>query len=76
MRPGASMEAMTDLGGKTPGTAAQIACLLHGIEHAHSNPWEHQISAQTMERALEIMAVAVKHSQAAISLMGADEELA
>ena len=76
MRPGSDFEAATDWAGKCPGAAARVAGVLHGIEHAHCAPWEHEISAATMNRALEIMAVVARHSLAAFDLMGADETIA
>ena len=71
MRPGASFEHVTDWAGKAPGVAARIAAVLHGIVHAHGRPWEHEITAGTMGDALAIMAVAARHSVAALQMMGA-----
>jgi hypothetical protein len=74
-RPGGSLELLTDWGGKAPGAAARIAGVLHCIEHAgHTN--ELEISADTMRRALEIMAVFAQHSIHAMGMMGNDEHMA
>lgn len=72
MRPGGEMEHCTDWAGKAPGAAARIACVLHGIEHAHGRPWEHDVSLQTMEKALDLAATFMRHSIAAFQHMGAD----
>lgn len=76
MRPGGSLEHFTDWGGKAPGAAARLAGVLHGIKHAHASPWAASITKETMHAALNIMAVFVEHSQAALSLMGADPSIA
>jgi hypothetical protein len=72
MRPGERLEHVTDWAGKAPGAAARIAGILHAIEHAHGAPWEHLITAETMNAALEIMAVITHHSLAALDFMGTD----
>ena len=76
MRPGADLEHFTDWAGKAPGTAARLAGVLHAIKHAHARPWEAPITAETMNEALEIMAVITRHSQAALGMMGADPTVA
>lgn len=76
MKPGEELEHFTDWAGKAPGTAARLAAVLHGIEHAHGRPWETPITGETMHAALTIMAVITKHSAAALGLMGADPTLA
>lgn len=76
MRPGGELESFTDWAGKAPGAAVRIAGVLHGIEHAHGDPWGHPITAQTMAQALNIMAVLLRHSVAALDLMGADSTIA
>ena len=50
MRPGGACEHATDWAGKAPGTAARIAGVLHGIQHAHGEPWEHAITGETMQQ--------------------------
>ncbi len=75
MRPGARLEHFSDWAGKAPGAAARIAAVLHGIEHAHGRPWEHEISFETMAAALEITAVIRDHSLAAIVQMGTDQSM-
>jgi hypothetical protein len=75
MRPGAEFEHATDWAGKAAGAAARIAGVLHGIEHASSNPWVLPISTDTMQSALSIAAVFSQHSLAALDMMGADPEI-
>ena len=70
------MEHATDWAGKAPGAAVRLAGILHGIEHAHDKPWEHEITADTMSVALEIMAIIAPHSMAALDMMGADSGIA
>lgn len=72
MRSGAEFEHATDWAGKAPGQAARLAGILHGIEHAHGEPWGTPITAETMAAALDLMAVFARHSLAALELMGAD----
>ena len=72
MRPDQAMHHCTDWAGKAPGTAARLAGVLHGIEHAHGKPWEELITAETMEKALKIMEVISQHSLVALDMMGAD----
>ena len=72
MREGGKLEHMTDWGGKAPGMAIRIAAVLHGLTHAHDQPWDHEIAGETMDHATAIMAVGVAHAQAAYGLMGAD----
>ena len=72
MRPGQAFEYYTDWTGKAPALAARLACVLHGIKHAHGQPWGESISAETMKAALEILSVAAVHTLTAFNLMGAD----
>ena len=76
MRPGGEFEAITDHAAKVPGMAARVAGVLHGIEHAHGQPWGAPIAADTMARALEVAAVCLRHGAAALALMGADPTIA
>ena len=76
MQPGRELEHFTDWAGKAPGAAARLAGVLHGIRHAHGRPWEAVITAETMNDALEIMAVITRHSLAAMDMMGADPTIA
>lgn len=75
MRPGGSMEHCTDWAGKAPGAAARLAGVLHAIKHAHGKPWELSITGETMNDALNIMAVIQHHSLAALDMMGADASI-
>lgn len=76
MRPGGEWEQITDLAGKMPGAAARIAGVLHGVLHAHGRPWEVSISVDTMDKALGIAAVMLRHGDAVMDLMGADKTIA
>ena len=76
MQPGKNLEHCTDWAGKVPGAAARLAGVLHGIKHAHGLPWEASITADTMNDALEIIAVISRHSLAALDMMGADPVIA
>jgi hypothetical protein len=74
MQPDGSMEHITDWAGKAPGAAIRLAGVIHGIKH--TNPWQEDISEETMNEALEIMAVFTLHSRAAFDMMGADPSIA
>lgn len=76
MRPGNSLEHVTDWAGKAPGAAARIAAVLHGIELVYGKPWEEEVSATTMARAIEFITVSQSHSVAAMDTMGADPTVA
>lgn len=76
MRPGGDFETVTDWAGKCPGAAARLAGVLHGIKHAHGQPWGTEITVETMREALDLMAVIARHSLAAFDLMGADDSIA
>lgn len=76
MAPGGDMQNYTDWAGKAPGAAARLAGVLHGIKHAHDRPWEADIKQETMNDALEIMAVIARHSLVALDMMGADSTIA
>lgn len=76
MRPGGDLEHVTDWAGKAPGAAARIAGIMHAIEHADATPWTVPVSRETMNAALELMAVITRHSIAAMQLMGADPVIA
>lgn len=76
MRPGADLEHLTDWAAKAPGAAVRVAGVLHGIKHAHGTPWEAAITGETMGSALDLMAVMMRHSQAAMTVMGADPNIA
>lgn len=76
MRPWGNLEHFSDWASKAPGAAIRMAGVLHGIKHAHGRPWEHDIDQDTMKAALEIISVSVKHSLAALDLMGADKTVA
>ena len=75
MQPSGDFEHFTDWASKAPGGAARVAGVLHGIKHAHGKPWETPITVETMNAALEIMAVFARHSLAALDMMGADPKV-
>jgi hypothetical protein len=74
-RPGGSLELVTDWGGKAPGAAARIAGVLHCIQYAGRTDVL-EISLDTMQSALEIMAVFMRHSIHAMGVMGNDKQIA
>lgn len=76
MRPGETLAHCTDWAGKAPGAAARLAGVLHGIKHAKGQPWRTPINVETMNSALEILAVITEHSIAAMDLMGVDADIA
>ena len=75
MRAGRDLEHCQDWAGKAPGAAARLAGVLHGIKHAHEEPWSTEISSETMQRAIQIMEVIIPHSIAALNAMGADRSI-
>jgi len=75
MRPGGDMEHHRDWAGKAPGAAARLAGVLHAIEHAHGQPWDHPITLETMTAALELMGVITRHTVGAFNVMGSDPEI-
>ena len=75
MKPDGDLKEFTDWGGKAPGSAVRIAGVLHGIKHAHANPWDAKITHETMSSALDIMAIITQHSMAALELMGIDKDI-
>jgi len=76
MQPDRDLEHCTDWAGKAPGAAARLAGVLHGIKHAHGQPWAAEITLETLTDALELMAVFTRHSMAGLDLMGADPTIA
>jgi putative DNA primase/helicase len=74
MRPGGDFENAKGWAGKAPGAAVRIAGVLHVMTHIE--PWSSEISVETMNSALELMAVFGKHTLAALDLMGADKSVA
>ena len=76
MRHGGEFEHFTDWAGKAPGAAARVAGILHGIKHAHGEPWAAEITAETMLGACDLLSVFANHSLAAFGLMGSDPKIA
>ena len=72
LKPGGELEHFKDWAGKAPGAAVRVAGVLHGIIHAHGKPWKTAITVDTMNAALDIIAVATKHSLVALDMMRAD----
>ena len=75
MKTGQDLEHCHDWAGKAPGAAARVAGVLHGIKHAHEEPWAVEISTETMQAAIRIMEVIIPHSVAALNAMGADRSI-
>jgi len=74
MREGGRFENITDWAGKLPGTASRIAGLLHCIEYP-TQPWNNQISLETMQQALAFASICASHALKVFDLMGADESM-
>ncbi len=75
MNAGGDLEHCKDWAGKAPGAAARLAGVLHGIKHAHEEPWAVEISSETMQAAIRIMEVIISHSVAALNAAGADRSI-
>jgi hypothetical protein len=70
---GGDFESFQDWTGKLPGVALRIAGLCHVVEHGSDN---HLINKATLERALDLCELLIKHARATFDLMGADEAIA
>ncbi len=75
MRPGEDFEQAQDWAGKAPGAAVRLTTVIHGFDHALDAPWEHEISADTMERATAIMGISALHTLAVFDLMAVDRNV-
>jgi replicative DNA helicase len=69
--------AMTDWAGKLAGAVARIAGVLHCMECVSKGagggkPWDENISADTVERAVKIGRYLIPHARAAYAEMGTD----
>lgn len=71
MREGERFEHVRDWAGKLPAASVRIAGNLHCGEHL-VRPWNFQVSADTMKRALSLAAVLSAHALPVFDLMGAD----
>jgi replicative DNA helicase len=68
---------MTDWAAKLAGAVARIAGVLHCMEHVSKakvseNPWDEEIDADTLDRALQIGRYLIPHAKAAFAEMGTD----
>jgi replicative DNA helicase len=72
---GGDLEHVADWAGKLAGACARIAGALHAAEHPRA-PWDAEVSADTMRRAIAIGEYLLAHARAALSSMGADPTLA
>jgi replicative DNA helicase len=70
------LEPIRDWAGKLAGAAVRIAGNLHCADLASRHPWEHQISGETMERALRICDYLTAHALGAFVQLGGDEQTA
>lgn len=75
MAPGGELENLTGWAAKTPGGAARLAAVFHCIKHAHGQPWAAEVTPDTMTDAIEVMLVIIRHSIAAMNMMGADSTI-
>jgi putative DNA primase/helicase len=77
LRDGGRFERIKDWAGKLPGAAVRIAGNLDRAARVFDNTGlaDRIISAETMEKALDIFAVLSSHALAVFDLMGADDSL-
>ena len=69
---GGEFEPIQDWTGKLPGAALRIAGNCHVVEHGHNT---HIVNKVTMEKALDLAELAIKHAQATFERMGAEPEI-
>ena len=62
MQLGRELEHFTDWAGKAPGRQHDWPGY-YGIKYAHGTPWEAAITDETMNAALELMAIICYHSR-------------
>ena len=74
MRDGGTLEHYRGWAGKAPGAALRLAGVLHGVEHAHGEPWAHRVGGATMNAALALLATIMQHSTTVLAAMGEDVE--
>ena len=68
---GGPMEIMRDWGAKLAGTTLRLAAVLHCVEHGPAG----RISVETIEAAIEIASYLIPHTEAALDMMKAKEDL-
>jgi Protein of unknown function (DUF3987) len=72
---GGQMEFMRDWGGKLVGLTMRLAGILHCVEWSESSePWNLEISRETMISAIKIAMYATPHAEATLELMHAEED--
>jgi hypothetical protein len=70
---GGELGDMTDWAGKLAGAVARIAGILHIFDRAGEEaPWEHQIDADVVKRAIKIGMYLIPHAKYAMAFMGSD----
>jgi len=74
LQEGGRFEDISDWAGKLPGAAVRLAGLLHCVKHPEQ-PWNENISLETMREALGLASVFTSHALKAFDLMGADKFL-
>ncbi|MDP9475653.1 MAG: DNA polymerase [Actinomycetota bacterium] len=72
------MAALAEWGSKLPGAVVRVAGLLHVADLADRGhkPWEVEVPAGTLERAISIGCCYLEHSRVVLASMGADPRLA
>ncbi len=73
MRPGCSLEQLTDWAGKLPGQTARLAGIFHCIEDRF--PKDLEVSEETMNRAISLASYLIDHARVVFSLMSSDSAL-
>ncbi len=74
LAPKGDLNPIADWAGKLCGAVLRIAGLLHAAMHPH-NPWETDIEATTLTRAILIATYYLEHAKAAFALMAADPKV-
>ena len=70
---GAEFGDMTDWAGKLAGAVARIAGILHMLDFAGKlEPWEREVSADTVRRAIKVGHYLILHAKYALAFMGSD----
>ena len=70
-----ALEHIADWASKLHGAILRIAGILHVAEHSTGNPWEREISKETLGNAIKIGGYFIEHAKAAFAMMGADKNI-
>jgi replicative DNA helicase len=72
---GAELGGIADWGAKLAGAIARIAAVIHLADSREETPWDMEVTAATVQRAIKIANYLVPHALAAFALMGSNEEV-